>query len=653
MAGKQRVYQTITNIRGRDASGASDLDIPLHRAKECLNVDFYNAPLGRKRQGWDSFSTTGANFTGTISTLMAFQPGNDDSLAEIWGVDDASPPVVARYASSAFSNPTLKDAITANPWDINTAVMNGCLFMTYKSAQPRLHCWNQATVRRVGFPAPAAATVANTGGGAYANTPRTYKVAWIVDSGGIVVKRGELSPAVSFTPSGAGTAARITQPAVANEGETSWEIYGAASDGVYYGPIATVAIATTTYDDSTAPSSYSTFSPAPYVGQNTAPVSWRFILTDGNRLIGAGDWDASGGSAAHNRVWFTPVQGTTGASFLDIERVPDIFGIQQNYIDLTVNNGTYITGLAGPINGVIYVFKNKEVWKLIPTGIDTAPYKAVQLARGSGIGATNQRAIAMGEDEHGQPALYFMSQRGPYRISTTAGLQFLGRDVRDILVNTAATHVPCIVLWQPTLRQMWFWVTTVTDNDPTLRFIFDVRLGAVEDDGSVRNGWAKHTGVSCNVRTAMAVGNPVYGTYVYAGQSTATNTVLVYGITLGPAVSDNGTTYQASITLPARHYGGLEGNCAVAEPIAVIHSWSAAAVLTVTYTPNYGRETASTATQTLAATGSETALRRTFEGLTLDDVEAVTVAIGDASANSSAWGLSALVIPTEVRELAS
>lgn len=647
MAGKQRTYQAITSIRGRDASTAADLAIPAYRAKECLNVDFYNAPLGRKRPGWTFITTTAANFTGVISTLIQFQPSNDDTMQELWGIDDAATPVVARNVSNAWSNPTLVDNITAKPWDINSAVFNGCLFMTYKSAQPRLHCWDQSTVRRVGYPAAVAPTVANTGGGAYAATARSYKLVWALTNGAAgVVRRGDLSAAVAFTPSGAGTAARITRPSVpSGDSMNTWEIYGAANDGVYYGPIASVDTSLSTYDDSTAPSSYSTFSPAPYVGQNVCPVSWRFIISDGNRLIGAGDWDASGTSAAHNRVWFTPVVGSTSPTFNDHERVPDIFGIQQNYLDLTVSNGTYITGMAGPINGVIYVFKNREIWKLVPTGIDTAPYKAYQIARGSGIGATNQRAIAMGEDEAGQPALYFMSQRGPYRISST-GLQYLGWDVSDIALNASATKVQCVAQWVPLLHQMWFSVTTISDNDPTIRFCFDVRLGAVDNDAAVRNGWSKHTGPSCTIRTSA-----IYSDLMYVGVSTSNGALLVGGISGGAL--DGGANVQGLITLPARHYGGLEGNCAVGEPVAVVHTWSTSAQLTMTLTPNYGRETARTATITLTPLSSETSLRRTFEGLTLDDVEAVTVAIGDASASADAWGISAITIPVETRERTS
>lgn len=651
MAGRQRLYHTITSIRGRDGSTPAESSIPEHRAKECYNTDFYLAPIGRKRSGATALALTAATFTGVLSTLMTFQPSNDDTASELWGVDDAATPVVNRLAGgTTWAAPTLKDNITASPSDINSASMNGCLYMTYKSAQPRLHCWNQATVRRVGLPAPVAATVANTGAGAYAATPRTYKIAWVVESGG-VIRRGDLSPGVSFTPSGGGTAARITQPAVANEGETSWEVYGAASDGVLYGPIATVAIGTITYDDSTAPASYATnFSPAPYVGQNACQISWKFIISDGNRLIGAGDWDATGGSAAHNRVWFTPVIGTTSAIFQDHERVPDIFGIQQNYIDLTTNNGSYITGLAGPINGVIYVFQNRGIWKLIPTTNDIAPYKAIQLARGSGIGATNQRAIVMAEDETGAAALYFMSARGPYRISSE-GLQYLGRDVEDYTatMNLGATKVVCVGLWVPALHQVWFYLATGSANDPNIKLCVDVLLGAVEDNAAVRNGWSVHEGNSCSVRSAVLFAGTVGASMSLALKPYVAYTTGTVILKADTGITDNGNDVLAFVQLPSRYLGGVYQNCAVSDPIIV--GGAGSFVLAVTLSDSFGKASRFLGIS-MAAGGAETRVRRVFEGLTLDDVEAVSLSVGDSAGApaSTNWRVDAIVLPYEPRE---
>lgn len=657
MAGRQRHWQTLTAIRGRDGSTPVEVAIPEHRALECLNIDFYQAPCGRKRPGSTALALTSATFTGVVSTLMTFQPGNDDTASELWGVDDAATPVVNRLAGgTSWAAPTLIDNITASPWDMNSAVFNGCLYMTYKSAQMRLHCWNQTNVRRVGFAQAGAPTVANTGSGSYSATARSYRQAWVLISGNVVIRRGEMSTAVSFTPSASGAAARITQSAPVSENETHWELYGAASDGVYYGPIATVAVATTTYDDATAPSSYNTFSPAPYIGQNVAPVSWRYIMTDGNRLIGAGDWDAAGDSANHNRVWFTPVPGTTAVGFQDHEHVPDIFGIQQNYLDLSVNNGTYITGLAGPINGVIYVFKNREIWKLVPTGVDTAPYKAFQIARGSNVGATNQRAIMMAEDETGAPALYFMSHKGPYRLGAS-GLQYCGRDVEDVIatMNLGATKVICVALWYPMLHQASFYVATGSNNDPDTKLCFDVQLGTVESatnqGPAVRNGWTKHTGPSCTIRAAAMFASTVGASMSIARKpyvAKSSGTVILKADT---GTTDNGTAYQAYQQLPSRHYGGLQGNFAMGEPIVMGSAGSQS--LTVTLTPNYGREPDRTLARSFAASGSETRVRRVFEGLTLDDVEAMRLTVGDASAVDSSFTIDAIAFATEAREQAA
>ena len=165
-----------------------------------------------------------------------------------------------------------------------------------------------------------------------------------------------------------------------------------------------VAIATTTYTDTIDPATYSTYTLSEQTGQFVVPTSWKYVITDGNRLLGAGAWETGG---KNSRVWFTPVLGSTDHA--DDERIPNTT-TQKNWVDLNENDGGFITGLGGPIDGAVWAFKYRQIWKLVPTSDVSTPYLAKK--RTTGIGCIEHRTIALAEDETGQPALYFMSHKG-------------------------------------------------------------------------------------------------------------------------------------------------------------------------------------------------------------------------------------------------
>ena len=115
---------------------------------DAVNVEFWHAPMGRKRNGISTATTSfgsGGPFTGKISSLFRHVPGTDEGAAEQWAVDDAL--VMGRRAGgSSFVAPTLKDALTGNGWDVDWATLGGKLFIAYPSSS--------------GFAAPAAPTAA-------------------------------------------------------------------------------------------------------------------------------------------------------------------------------------------------------------------------------------------------------------------------------------------------------------------------------------------------------------------------------------------------------------------------------------------------------------------------------------------------------------
>lgn len=114
---------------------------------------------------------------------------------------------------------------------------------------------------------PAVGTVANTGAGAYAATIRYYKIQFLTVVSGLVTQASELGPVFSFTPSGSGTAARVTRPAVPTDADgtpaTHWTVWASDTsvDADFVNISTNIAVATTTYDDSVVPGSYSGGSP--------------------------------------------------------------------------------------------------------------------------------------------------------------------------------------------------------------------------------------------------------------------------------------------------------------------------------------------------------------------------------------------------------
>lgn len=647
MANRQDTTVVVTGLKGRDGFSTSPLTVPNSKAREMKNVDLYRAEFARKRGGADATfsSTTGQAFTGIMSSLIRYVPGADPTAAQFWAVDSAATPVVQRLAGgTAWASPTLKDNISSNAQNVIGATYNGKLFLAYDSAVDRLHVWDGSTVRRTGLATPAAPTVANTGAGAYPATLRYYKVAYAEIVGSTAIRLSEMSSAVSFTPSGAGTAARVTKPAAINEGETHWLLYGSADGDAYY-LLAETAVGTTTYDDSGTPSGYSGGNaPAP-VGQQTNWTSVKYLLSTGNQLLGAGSWE--GGK--NNRVWFSGFPGQFEEVDCD-EIVPQTTTIS-NYVDLDENDGGVITGLGGPLDGRPLVFKRNQVWRLVPTGLDNPVYQPRPIFKGSTIGCLRHQTIVNAEDETGAPAVYWLSDTGPYRLGSN-GPQALVDDIQDVwdTVNLAASNVVAHGVYHAALRQIWWWIATGSNNDPDTKIVYHIRDGQATVDGRIRGGWVVHDGASAAARCSVMMSNTLGATMSrdlkpYAGKSTGT--VILKCDT--SATDDAGTTFQAYVDLPERHFAGLGRRCIVGSPV-VLGSVGTQAIA-VTLTGDYGQTVGRTSTVSMSATGSETRTLRTVESVAYGDTAgSVQIRVGDASASTQTWTLDALVIPVEAAE---
>jgi hypothetical protein len=464
------------------------------------NVEWTQTNIAQRRQGGQN--NIGTEVWGSGKSLVSVWrhiPGNDETGAELFGMDTSATVVLGRLAASAnWAAVTVGDAISNAP-QADVASFNGKAFIAYDSAVDRLHVWDGTSLRRVGLPKPGAApTVANTGAGAYAAVQRWYKVQWYNNGVALNQPLSPLSDAVSFTPSGAGTAARITRPTAAGEHETAWLVYGSPDNVNFYLISGAIAIATTTYDDSVAPSAYantpqpSLTAPSADLDYYTVPPSPRYLLVDGARVLLFSSWETT---AYQSRMWFTPLLHTSAFPIADDERVPST-----NYLDLDPSDGGGLTG-AAMLSGTPYAFKTARIYRLNATTNATKPYTRTVISQT--VGALSHRSIVRGEDDAGNQCLYFLSRRGPYRLSDY-GLEYLGHDLEFgtwSTVNKTGVNVLPFGLYYEQKHQIWWWVTTGSNSNPDTVLVLSIPHAKRQGDGSVRGGWTTFTG---DIASALA-----------------------------------------------------------------------------------------------------------------------------------------------------
>ena len=642
MAAKK--YLVIGDLRGGRNGSDPPLSLPDDQAVDLVNIDFWNATLGHKRPGSEpvavAFDTaSGGPFTGYLSSIWATYGGSDYLCA----VDSAG---VKGYRTAggtgwkAFGVTATVDAISGNYQHVESATFNAKCFVAAQTAVDRLHVFANGAadnLRRVGLATPAVPTLALAGSGSVAALTHYYKVAWTVQSSGVTVRRSELSAVASKTHDGSSLSITVTQPTVAAEGETHWELYACGTSTGLFVLIATTAIATTTYSDTNADPSTYTGTLCPLIGANTSPGSWKHICTNGNRLLGGGSWTSG---AKQSRVWYTPVLGVSDVG--DDERVPT-----PNYVDLDEGDGDVLTGFVGDYQGNTLAFKRGQIWKLVPTGNGTTPYSKTCLTKA--VGCIEAKTIVEAEDESGNPAIYFLSEKGPYRIGSE-GLQYCGRDVEDIwgTVNRGAGTSGIVGhgVYHASKRQVWFYLTTGTDAYPSLKIVLDTRF-CRPGVGGIRRGWAQHSGPSCTVRCST-----MYSTvFVYADTnmiqspyvgSAATANLLLQADTNVLGTHDNGTNYQAYVLTKPYCAAGLGFNFSMTSPF--LNAAAANATVTLTIYRDYYLETR-LSTVTLAATATEARVERKFEGLGISGAGAVQFKLGDGAAANQGWVLDALMVP--------
>jgi hypothetical protein len=626
---------------GRDGWD-NPLNIPENMAQEAVNVTVSSGQLCAKRPGSAAVTLTGDAFTG-YNRVFRFIPAQDETVAELWIVSTDGTTKILRVPIAAAVNLTLKDPVTGHPTEISAAALNGKFYLAYQSGVNRLHVYNPAEsttdVRRAGLPAPAAPGVADTGGGSYAAIPRFYAIAWQRIVGGVTVSQSNMSAATAFTPSGSGAAARVTKPAAASEGETHWVVFASASsaNGPFY-QLAQVAVATTTYDDSAAPSSYATNPASPVIGSNYPFPSVKYLVSDGNRLLGLGVWETTAGDSVApvpGRVYVTPVLGSTNPALGDDERFQNTLA-QSDWISLNINGGGIDRGLSGPINNVVYAFQSAGIYALIPTGSATIPYRRFVLTRVHGS-VSNQSQV-VGEDANGAPAVYFLSPLdGPRRITLGSQIEWLGKDVTDIwaTVNLSAS-IPAHGIYDQARKQVIWWIATGNSDTPDTMIVFNVTLG-VSDGQSARRGWTKWTGplaaARCSVSfsSTLASSRPV-SLVPYRGDATT------LARQDGTSNQDFGAvSYQAYVRSKAFNITSQLRRERVLEAFLTAKA-QAATTIRQTLTKDWGTET-KTADISIAPAGSETYVRPRGDDSDFSDNIVVDIQLGDASAANSTFTL--------------
>ena len=619
--------------------------IPEDMGAEALNVSLRSGELGRKRPASTAVTLSGDSFSGT-NHLARFVPGQDESAAELFIVSNDGTTKILRVASAATAaNLTLTDNVATKPQDVSTVTLNNKLFIAYDSTVNRLHVFapneSTTTVRRVGLAPPAAApSVADQGSGTYFPTSRYYRVRYRVKSGSTILRQSEPSAQVAFTPNGTSTSARVTKPASVSEGETHWVLEAAAEEAGPFYEIAETVVGTTTYDDTALVATYDENEASATLGGYYPFPACKYILGDGVRLYGLGVWESAAGDSVApiaGRLYFTPATRTTTIND-DDERVQDTLE-QSDWIDLNISGGGTDRGLAGPINGRIYAFQSRGVFMIVPTGDATQPIRRVPIS--DQYGAVSHHSLVVAEDEAGAPALYFLDpQDGPRRIGLGADVQWLGKDVKDIwdTVNLSATTVVAWGLYDPTNKQVKWWVSTGASNEPDTMIVHHVTLGRTYATGEVRYGMAKWTGNLAAARHGVMFASTLAATRPLTNVPYAGNTTTALFRQDGAGTQDHGTSnFQGYVQSKAFQWGPLARRTRLTEAYIAAKAQSATSIRHRVIT-DWSAENRDV-TVSLAASGTETRVRPRVEGLDVTGAITVQIELGDSAAANTQWTL--------------
>lgn len=657
----------ISSLRG----GLDDTSPPLSVAKDACtiaeNVEFVRSTLGERRKGCAPIDLP-TEFDGfdAVTMLSRHYPTTDEGDVELWAIaqdldTDAEPDFSLCYRDNTdwtevdtIDDPDLSLPNGQSP---TTQTLHGKLFFAIQSDPDidRLHVWDGVDYRRAGLAAPAAApTVTNTGSGAYIGT-RYFRTRFIATPNSMtatpVYRRSEPSPVTTFTPSLTGLSARIAEPAAINEGETYWEVEASLDNYVFY-RIATKAVGSATYDDST---NYNVGYAAAGVlsadiGDYTLLPSAKFISVDNDRLLFAGSTvDETQGS----RVGWTPVglaPGVGNDERMELDTDP--------FLDLDGFEGGDVTALSANITGYNYAFKLSHIYKLVRTGNRQQAYEAIPLTKA--VGAF-PGSLVEAVDQAGQPTLYFLDPAtGPRRIGRD-GLEWCGRDIQTFWgrVNRNA-YVPATGVYYNAKKQIHWWVAVDGSNYPNAKLVLHTSEMRITDEGA-RRGYAtvpvgdRIASALCSVMFSDNVDTSAARNQSFKPLSGGTDDADEFVQMGDSGTDDNGTTYRGRVqTAPFQIAGLMNQSEIMAAALLAEASDDTDSSIYVRAVRDFGIETLTVDT-TLEPVSTEAYVIKQLDDLSFAELYVVQLEMGDLDEDEApmdSWALNGLMLKTAAGESA-
>lgn len=590
-----------------------------NQVEVAYNVDFWDGKVAGRRNG---STLVVSGLSDPLIGLFGHTPTTDPDDDRLWCVSTTGD---WQYRDAAY----VKTDITPSPADdffpiegTTAASLHGKLFIACRTEDSggnpvrRLHVWDGTNLRRCGLEAPSAApTASNTGVGSLSTTTRYYRVRAVQQVSSVVVRRSEPSPELTFTPSGTGSAVRVTRPTLPGEGETHWEVEESINAADWY-RIASVVVATSTYDDSLATEAVATTGIlSADIGDYLNLPSAEFVVVDNDRLVYGGNYEDSEFSA---RVGWTPVSGATGVG--NDERAPLDLG---SYIDVDGLNSGRITDMIA-WEGKLVVFKANSIHTLVRTGSRTSAYipglvlsrkhGALKYSAVEGLGPDNSSALYFLDPELG-PSSY-----GSGGLTVPVTPQLLKQ--WKTITQTASIRV-CHAVYHAEKRQVWWHVCVGETDIPNQRWVLDTASGGV----------SFHTFTDTTFYSSVIwKGKPHVG--VFAGIVKCDDPA---------ATTDAGTNYRAYIRTRAYQLGGLLRKADVSYGVLEADVTDSATI-TLKFIRDYGRESRSiTLSLTKTASDPDDFVIRPLDNAYMTELLAVQFEIGDAAAvDVGAWQIHRL-----------
>lgn len=659
---------TLSSLKG----GLDDTDSLSSIANDACtvaeNVEFVNSALGSRRKGCEAIELpdlSGIPQLDAAVWMYRHLPSSDETEAELWVVfqelaSNIGGSFIYKRAASGWSSLALSDGATVTNGQghrIAAQSLHGKLFLAYRSnptGTDRLHVSaNGVATRRVGLAEPAAPGAADTGAGALTTT-RYYRVRYVSKTGDVVDAVSEPSDVVTFTPSGAGAAVRITKPVTIFESETHWDIE-ASLDNVDFYRISRQIVGTTTYDDSTpAATGYNTADNvlSATVGDHTLPGSCKFLIADEDRLLMFGSYEDP---ALASRVTWTPVFAASGEG--NDERIELS---SDPYLDLDGFEGGEITGASKAVNGYIFTFKESHIYRLVRTNSREKAYEATCITKARGA---LRGSLVEATDQQGRPSLYFLDRTtGPNRMSAN-GLQWIGRDIQTTWarVNVNAI-VPCHGVYYSKNKQLHYWLAVDGADYPNFKIVLHINEMRDTEEGG-RRGWVT---VGKNNRIATAHCSVMFSSNVDTSDDRNSNLIPLIGKetwtvngnpvedfiqvcdiggTDAHTAGDTASVYYGNVTTKPFILAGLFNQYEILSGALLANtSASPDGLLFVKIIKDFGKETKSVNAPFYAPTG-ETHNIVLLDDLRFAELYALQVSIGDLDTNVTppeAWGVDML-----------